>query len=155
MNNKSGKYKKPLESILKQKLTSIQYEVTQNSATENPFHNEYWDFFEKGIYVDIVTGEPLFLSVDKFSSSCGWPSFSKPISEDAVTYFKDRSFGMIRIEVRSKIGDSHLGHVFDDGPAESGGRRFCINSAAIKFIALNDMESSGYGEYENLIRNIQ
>lgn len=154
MNNKSEKYKKPLEPILRRKLTDLQYDVTQNSATENPFHNEYWNFFEEGIYVDIVTGEPLFLSVDKFQSSCGWPSFAKPVSEDAVIYFKDRSFGMIRIEVRSKIGDSHLGHVFDDGPIESGGRRFCINSAAIKFVALEDMESSGYGEYKKLILNI-
>lgn len=149
MNNKSEKYKKLLEPILKRKLTSLQYDVTQNSATENPFHNEYWNFFEEGIYVDIVTGEPLFLSKDKFASSCGWPSFSKPISEDAVVYIKDRSFGMLRTEVRSKIGDSHLGHVFDDGPKEKGGRRFCINSAAIKFISLEDMENLGYGELKN------
>lgn len=155
MENKLEKYKKPLESILRQKLTSIQYDVTQNSATESPFHNEYWDFFEEGIYVDIVTGEPLFLSIDKFKSSCGWPSFSKPISEDAVSYFRDRSFGMLRIEVRSQVGDSHLGHVFEDGPKEKGGRRFCINSAAIKFIALEDMDSNGYGEYKNLILNIE
>ena len=151
MNNKSEKYKKPLEPILRRKLTDLQYDVTQNSATENPFHNEYWNFFEEGIYVDIVTGEPLFLSKDKFSSSCGWPSFSKPISEDAVLYIKDRSFGMLRTEVRSKIGDSHLGHVFDDGPKEKGGRRFCINSAAIKFISFEDMENLGYGELKNLV----
>ena len=155
MNNKSEKYKKPLEPILKRKLTSLQYDVTQNSATENPFHNEYWNFFEEGIYVDIVTGEPLFLSKDKFSSSCGWPSFSNPISEDAVVYIKDRSFGMLRTEVRSKIGDSHLGHVFDDGPKEKGGRRFCINSAAIKFISLEDMENLGYGELKNLVSSAE
>lgn len=155
MNNKSEKYKKPLEPILRRKLTSLQYDVTQNSATENPFHNEYWNFFEEGIYVDIVTGEPLFLSKDKFSSSCGWPSFSKPISEDAVVYIKDRSFGMLRTEVRSKIGDSHLGHVFDDGPKENGGRRFCINSAAIKFISLEDMENLGYGELKNLVSSAE
>lgn len=149
MNNNSEKYKKPLEPILRRKLTDLQYDVTQNSATENPFHNEYWNFFEEGIYVDIVTGEPLFLSKDKFSSTCGWPSFSKPISEDAVVYITDKSFGMIRTEVRSKIGDSHLGHVFDDGPKEKGGRRFCINSAAIKFISFEDMENLGYGELKN------
>ena len=151
MNNKSEKYKKPLEPILIRKLTDLQYDVTQNSATENPFHNEYWNFFEEGIYVDIVTGEPLFSSKDKFSSSCWWPSFSKPIFEDVVRYITDKSFGMIRTEVRSKIGDSHLGHVFDDGPKEKGGRRFCINSAAIKFISFEDMENLGYGELKNLV----
>ena len=101
--------------------------------------------------MDIVTGEPLFLSVDKFHSSCGWPSFSKPVSEDAVVYVQDKSFGMIRTEVRSKIADSHLGHVFDDGPIEKGGRRFCINSASIRFVSVDDMEDTGYGEYKKML----
>ena len=152
MDNKSEKYKKPLEAILKQRLTGLQYDVTQKSATERAFYNEYWDFFDEGIYVDIVTGEPLFLSVDKFHSSCGWPSFSKPVSEDAVVYIKDKSFGMIRTEVRSKHGDSHLGHVFDDGPIEKGGRRFCINSASIRFVSVEEMEDSGYAEYKKMLK---
>lgn len=140
MENQSKKYKKPLESILKQRLTRLQYDVTQNGGTESPFHNEYWDFFDEGIYVDIVTGEPLFLSVDKFYSSCGWPSFSKPVSEDAVVYVQDKSSGMIRTEVRSRMGDNHLGHVFDDGPKEKGGRRFCINSASIRFVSKSNAD---------------
>lgn len=151
MENRSEKYEKPLEAIIKQRLTGLQYDVTRRGATERPFCNEYWDFFDEGIYVDIVTGEPLFLSVDKFHSSCGWPSFSKPVSEDAVVYVQDKSFGMIRTEVRSKIADSHLGHVFDDGPIEKGGRRFCINSASIRFVSVDDMEDSGYGEYKKML----
>lgn len=152
MDNRSEKYRKPLEAILKQRLKGLQYDVTQKGATERPFYNEYWDFFDEGIYVDIVTGEPLFLSVDKFHSSCGWPSFSKPVSEDAVVYVQDKSFGMIRTEVRSKHGDSHLGHVFDDGPIEKGGRRFCINSASIRFVSVEEMEDSGYGEYKKMLK---
>ena len=151
MENRSEKYEKPLEAIIKQRLTGLQYDVTRRGATERHFYNGYWDFFGGGIDVDIVTGEPLFLSVDKFHSSSGWRSFSKPVSEDAVVYVQDKSFGMIRTEVRSKIADSHLGHVFDDGPIEKGGRRFCINSASIRFVSVDDMEDSGYGEYKKML----
>ena len=151
MENRSEKYEKPLEAIIKQRLTGLQYDVTRRGATERPFYNEYWDFFDEGIYVDIVTGEPLFLSVDKFHSSCGWPSFSKPVSEDAVVYVQDKSFGMIRTEVRSKIADSHLGHVFDDGPLPER-IRYCINSASIKFIPKDKMKEEGYGEYLPLVK---
>lgn len=147
MKEYSHEYKKPLESILKKKLTTLQYSVTQLGHTESAFDNEYWNFFEKGIYVDVATGEPLFLSQDKFKSSCGWPSFTKPIAPHAVIYKEDTTFGMKRTEVMSKIGGSHLGHVFDDGPKEKGGLRFCINSAAIRFIPFDNMEDEGY---ENL-----
>ena len=109
------------------------------------FSNEYWNFFEDGIYVDITTGEPLFSSKDKYNSMCGWPSFTKPITPEVVTYHEDKSFNMIRIEVKSRAGEAHLGHVFEDGPKDKGGLRFCINSASIKFIPLSDMEVEGYG----------
>jgi methionine-R-sulfoxide reductase len=125
--------------------------VTQNSGTERPFDNIYWNFFEKGLYVDIVTGEPLFSSKDKFESSCGWPSFSKPIQKEHIRFIEDISFNMRRIEVRSQIGDSHLGHVFDDGPEELGGMRYCINSAALRFIPEKDMIAEGYEDYLSLI----
>lgn len=126
-------------------LSPLQYEVTQNSATETPFTGEYWDEFRPGIYVDITTGEPLFVSTDKFESGCGWPSFARPLDPASVTYHRDTSHGMQRTEVRSRVGDAHLGHVFDDGPKELGGMRYCINSAALRFIPKEDMEKEGYG----------
>jgi len=140
-------YVKPSKEELKQKLTPMQYRVTQFGDTEPPFRNEYYDEFSEGIYVDIVTGEPLFLSSDKFESSCGWPSFSKPVEVERVKENEDFSFGRIRTEVKSASGNSHLGHVFDDGPANMGGLRYCINSAAVRFVPLKDMEREGYGAY--------
>ncbi len=144
-------YHKPSEAALKENLTDLQYAVTQHNHTEQPFQNEYNDVYEKGIYVDIATGEPLFLSTDKFAAGCGWPSFSKPIAEEIATYKKDTSFGMERVEVRSRVGDSHLGHVFPDGPRELGGLRYCINSASLRFIPYEDMEKEGYGHLKYLL----
>ena len=135
----------PDEKELKEMLTDIQYQVTQNSDTERPYSNEYADNFEKGIYVDVVTGEPLFSSEDKFDSGCGWPSFSKTIIPEVVTEKTDSTFNMKRTEVRSRAGDSHLGHVFPDGPAELGGRRYCINSASVRFIPYDLLDTEGYG----------
>jgi len=143
-------YKKPSKEELKKKLTPIQYKVTQENATERPFYNEYWDHEEEGIYVDVVTGEPLFSSKDKYDAGCGWPSFTKPIDKEFVKEKLDLSHGMVRTEVRSKYGDSHLGHVFTDGPKDKGGLRYCINSAALRFIKKEDMEKEGYGEYLKL-----
>jgi methionine-R-sulfoxide reductase len=131
-------------------LTPLQFEVTQHSATERPFSNEYDHHFEEGIYVDIVSGEVLFSSLDKFDSGCGWPSFTKPVDPDHVVSKKDFSHGMIRIEVRSKDADSHLGHVFDDGP--QGMPRYCINSASLKFIPKDQLEEKGYGAYKTLFK---
>jgi methionine-R-sulfoxide reductase len=133
---------------LKKKLTPLQYHVTQEQGTERPFQNEFWDHHEDGIYVDIVSGEPLFSSLDKFDSGCGWPSFAKPLT--TVNTKLDKSFGMMRTEVRSKDADSHLGHLFTDGPIELGGYRYCINSAALRFIPKKDLEKEGYGEYKKL-----
>lgn len=144
------KYNKKTKEELKETLSSTQYRVTQESATESPFQNEYYNHFEEGIYIDITTGEPLFISSDKFESGCGWPSFSKPINKSSIEEIEDKKFGMFRTEVRSKIGNSHLGHVFNDGPSEMGGLRYCINSASLKFIPKKDMEREGYGEYLSL-----
>ncbi|TCT25500.1 peptide methionine sulfoxide reductase msrA/msrB [Melghiribacillus thermohalophilus] len=130
---------------LKKQLTPMQYTVTQENGTEPPFQNEYWDHFEEGIYVDVVSGEPLFSSRDKYDAGCGWPSFTRPIDQSHITERLDTSHGMRRIEVRSLQGDSHLGHVFDDGPKDRGGFRYCINSAALKFVPKEKMEEEGYG----------
>ncbi|MDU5106868.1 MULTISPECIES: peptide-methionine (R)-S-oxide reductase MsrB [unclassified Clostridium] len=135
---------------LKDRLTELQYKVTQENATEAPFSNEYCDNFEEGIYVDIVSLEPLFVSDAKFDSGCGWPAFSKPIDRKLINEKVDRSHGMVRTEVRSKSSDSHLGHVFCDGPEELGGLRYCINSAALKFIPKDKMKEEGYEEYLSL-----
>ena len=141
------------EKELRNRIGDLAYEVTQNAETEKPFSGKYDKFFDKGIYVDIVSGEPLFISSDKFDSGCGWPAFSKPIKKDALIEKKDFSHFMIRTEVRSSKANSHLGHVFDDGPEEKGGLRYCINSAALKFIPFDNMEKEGYGEYKKMINN--
>lgn len=138
-------YEKPSQEVLRQSLSEESYRVTQESATEAPFTNAYDQTFEEGIYVDITTGEPLFFAKDKFASGCGWPSFSHPISKELIHYYKDMSHGMERIEVRSRSGNAHLGHVFTDGPQESGGLRYCINSASLRFVAKDEMEEAGYG----------
>jgi len=140
------KYDRPSDEELKSKLTPRQYEVTQHDATEPPFQNEFWNHKEEGIYVDIVTGEPLFSSLDKYDSGCGWPSFTRPISKEGVTYKADYKHGMTRTEVRSSAGSSHLGHVFDDGPGPDK-KRYCINSAALRFVPVSRLEAEGYGEY--------
>jgi len=132
------------------RLTPMQYQVTQEGATEPAFGNEFWDKKDAGIYVDVVTGEPLFASTKKFDSGCGWPSFTRPINSDNVVERTDASHGMVRSEVRSAQGDSHLGHVFDDGPVREGGLRYCINSAALRFVPYEDLEAEGYGEYRRL-----
>ncbi|GAA6236959.1 peptide-methionine (R)-S-oxide reductase MsrB [Apilactobacillus micheneri] len=132
---------------LKKILTDEQYNVTQNAGTEMPFTNKYDDFFEDGLYVDIVSGEPLFTSRDKYNSGCGWPAFTKPIDQKNINSNLDTSHGMVRNEVKSSQADSHLGHVFPDGPKDKGGLRYCINSASLKFIPINKLEESGYGEY--------
>jgi peptide-methionine (R)-S-oxide reductase len=141
-------YKKDPEKVAQ--LTAKQYQVTQDAATEPAFHNEFWDHKEAGIYVDVVSGEPLFASTKKFDSGCGWPSFTAPLVPENVVENSDRSFGMVRTEVRSTHGDSHLGHLFPDGPPDEGGLRYCINSAALRFVPYDDLDAEGYSEYKEL-----
>ncbi len=143
-------YRKNPEVI--SRLSPEQYEVTQRNGTERPFANAFWDNKEPGLYVDVVSGEPLFTSMDKFESGCGWPSFTKPVEAENVVENRDTSHGMTRIEVRSSAGDSHLGHVFPDGPRETGGLRYCINSASLRFIPVDRLEAEGYGSYRSLFQ---
>lgn len=145
----NANYVKPSQQELKKTLTPLQFDVTQDDATERPFENEYWDNKHAGIYVDIVSGEPLFSSIDKYKSGTGWPSFIRPINENALVTKKDHSLFFTRTELRSRLADSHLGHVFDDGPAPTG-LRYCINSASLRFIPKEKLEQEGYGEYTAL-----
>jgi methionine-R-sulfoxide reductase len=145
----SDTYRKDPEAVAQ--LSPEQYEVTQQCGTEPAFRNEFWNNHEPGLYVDVVSGEPLFASVNKFDSGTGWPSFTVPVEPGNVVERKDRSYGMVRTEVRSAHGDSHLGHVFPDGPRAEGGLRYCINSAALRFVPVDDLEKEGYGEYRKLI----
>jgi len=151
MENTQSHFKKLSDKELQEKLTPLQYRVTQENFTEQPFNNEYWNNKQEGIYVDIVSGEPLFSSLDKYDSGTGWPSFTQPITPDAVVKKEDKSLFPVRMEVRSAIADSHLGHVFNDGP-EPGGRRYCINSASLKFIPKEELGKEGYGEYTKLFK---
>jgi peptide-methionine (R)-S-oxide reductase len=141
-------YEKKPEALAK--LSPEQFDVTQRGGTERPFANAFWDNHEAGLYVDVVSGEPLFASVDKFESGSGWPSFTRPIERENVVEKQDASHGMVRTEVRSTHGDSHLGHLFPDGPREAGGMRYCINSASLRFVPLKDLEAQGYGAYRKL-----
>ena len=144
-------FKKPDDQKLRKELTAEQYAVTQQCGTEPPFNNKYWDNKKEGIYVDVISGEPLFSSVDKYDSHSGWPSFTKALESENITFHQEND-SQSRIEVRSMNADSHLGHVFDDGPPAAGGQRYCINSAAMKFIAKEEMEAAGYGKYLNLFK---
>jgi peptide-methionine (R)-S-oxide reductase len=146
-------YTKDADAI--SRLSREQFRVTQQSATERPFENAYWDHDAPGLYVDIVSGEPLFSSLDKFDSECGWPSFTKPVDPENVEERSDNTLGMSRTEVRSSHADSHLGHVFDDGPRDAGGLRYCINSASLRFIPRDELESEGYGQYLKLFEQIK
>lgn len=145
-------YTRPDDASLRRRLTPLQYEVTQHAATEPPYRNAYWDNHRPGIYVDVTTGQPLFVSSDKFDSGCGWPSFSRPIDDSDIVEVADHSHGMSRTEVRSRLGDAHLGHVFNDGPRDRGGLRYCINSASLRFVPLDSMAAEGYGAYLPLVR---
>lgn len=144
------KYTRPSQEEIKRKLSDLEYEVTQKDGTERPFTHKLNENYEEGIYVDIVSGEPLFSSNDKFDAGCGWPSFTEPIEKEHIIEKEDRSLSRIRTEVRSKYADSHLGHVFEDGPKDKGGLRYCINGAALRFVKKEDMEKEGYGEYLTL-----
>ncbi|WP_285113624.1 peptide-methionine (R)-S-oxide reductase MsrB [Leifsonia sp. fls2-241-R2A-40a] len=144
-------YRKDPEAV--SKLTQRQYAVTQEAATEPAFRNEFWNNHEEGLYVDIVSGEPLFASVNKYDSRSGWPSFTVPVEPGNIVEKVDSTYGMIRTEVRSAHGDSHLGHLFDDGPAEAGGLRYCINSAAMRFVPLAELDAAGYGEYTKIFES--
>ena len=145
------RYPAPPEEELREKLSPISWKVTQEAATERPFTGALLNEKRKGLYVDITTGEPLFLSAAKFESGCGWPSFTKPVADEVIKEIKDKSLGMVRTEVRSRSGDAHLGHVFDDGPRDQGGLRYCINSASLRFVPYEDMEAEGYGSLKSLL----
>ncbi|EHQ41299.1 peptide-methionine (S)-S-oxide reductase MsrA [Myroides odoratus] len=149
---KEPTYQRQEKEVLKTTLTPTQYEVTQNNGTERAYSNELWKEFREGIYVDITTGEPLFISTDKYDAGCGWPSFSKPINTRLIEEKEDKSHGMDRVEVRSTTGDAHLGHVFNDGPAETGGLRYCINGASLRFVPKEEMQAAGYGAYLSLLQ---
>ncbi len=146
-NSETGHYEKPSDKELEDKLPQVAYWVTQKNGTETPFRNEYFDFHGEGIYVDVVSGEPLFSSKDKFDSGTGWPSFTRPMTDEFVVEEEDSLLGYVRTEIRSKLSNSHLGHVFDDGPEELGGLRYCMNSAALRFVPVEEMSQQGYGEY--------
>lgn len=148
------KYQKPSAAEIKKNLTPLQFTVTQNDSTEPPFKNDYWNNKKDGLYVDIVTGEPLFSSLDKFDSGCGWPSFTKALDKNLILEKIDEKLGMARTEVRSALGDSHLGHVFEDGPQPTG-QRYCINSASLRFIPAHDLEKEGYGDFANLFKKVE
>ena len=152
-NSNNNEYKKPSAEQIKKMLSSESYNITQKGGTERPFENEFWNHKEPGIYVDIVTGEPLFSSTDKFDSGTGWPSFTKPIDNNFITEHEDNKLAITRVEIKSKIGNTHLGHVFSDGPKEKGGMRYCINSAALRFVPIDKLESEGYGKYLILFNN--
>ncbi len=147
---KASSVQKPSDPDLRERLTPEQYRVTQQSGTERPFSGEYWDHWEEGLYVDVVSGEPLFSSREKFDAHCGWPSFSRPLEGAGVTEIRDVSQGMVRTEVRSSAADSHLGHVFNDGPRDQGGLRYCMNSASLRFVPKDRLEEEGYAEYRGV-----